>query len=231
MKILAIDTSNQVMGVGVSDGDQVLGEITTNMKKNHSVRLMPAIETMLTEVGIGAAELDAIAVAHGPGSYTGVRIGVTVAKTMAWSLGIGLAGVSSLEVLAQNGRRFEGMISPIFDARRGQVYTGLYQGCPRPEKVLGDQILQLTDWLEGLKSYDDPILFLGEDQKKHRDTITSVLGEQACFAATEEQTPRPGALALLAGRSFDDERAVHHFVPEYAQLAEAESKWLASQES
>lgn len=230
MKVLALDTSNQVMGVAVVDQDVVLGEIITNMKKNHSVRLMPAVESLLQEVYVDVKELDRIAVAYGPGSYTGVRIGVTVAKTLAWSLGIPIVGVSSLEVLAQNGRRFDGLVSPLFDARRGQVYTGLYarQG-DHFENVKTDRMILLVDWLNGLKQQPKPILFLGQDLDKHSETIKETLGNQAVFAAAGEQNPRPGELALIASRR-DPAQSVHTFVPEYLQLAEAESKWLASQE-
>lgn len=230
MKTLAIDTSNQAMGVAVCDGDLVLGEITTNMKKNHSVRLMPAVETLLREVQLEATDLDVLAVAHGPGSYTGVRIGVTVAKTLTWSLGIPIVGVSSLEVLAQNGGRFDGEISPLFDARRGQVYTGLYgKKKGHIENVQEDRITMLTDWLDTLKMDTEKILFIGQDLDKHKETIANIMGEQACFAEAGEQNPRAGELALLANRQASGQ-SVHGLVPEYLQLAEAESKWLASQE-
>lgn len=230
MKVLAIDTSNQVMGVAVTNGGVVLGEIITNMKKNHSVRLMPAIETLLREVHLKPGDLDRIAVASGPGSYTGVRIGVTAAKTLSWALGIPLVGVSSLEVLAQNGRRFHGLVSPVFDARRGQVYTGLYGSPSRGfENVSADRIALLTDWLDVLQQYREKILFLGQDLKKHRETIKAKLGDQAHFAEAGEQNPRAGALALLGGR-YTPVQSVHTFVPEYLQLAEAEAKWRAARE-
>lgn len=230
MKVLAIDTSNQVMGVAVTDGDLILGEMITNMKKNHSVRLMPSIQLLLREVNLEPKDLDRVAVAAGPGSYTGVRIGVTVAKTLAWSLDIPIVGVSSLEVLAQNGHRFDGGVSPIFDARRGQVYTGLYgikNG--RFENVEKNRIQLLADWLGELNRRAQPILFLGQDLDKHDETIKELLGDRAFFAEAGEQNPRPGELALLASRR-EPAKSVHPFVPEYLQLAEAESKWLASQE-
>jgi tRNA threonylcarbamoyladenosine biosynthesis protein TsaB len=126
MKMLAIDTSNFVMGVAVVEENKVIGEIITNLKKNHSVRVMNAVESLLKDCDIAPSELDRIVVAHGPGSYTGVRIGVTIAKTLAWTLNIPLIGVSSLEALAANGRYFDGYIAPLFDARRQQLYTGLY---------------------------------------------------------------------------------------------------------
>ncbi|HEU5139503.1 MAG TPA: tRNA (adenosine(37)-N6)-threonylcarbamoyltransferase complex dimerization subunit type 1 TsaB [Bacillales bacterium] len=229
MKILAIDTSNQVMGVAVSDGQFILGEMITNMKKNHSVRVMPAIQSLLREVRLKPEDLDCVAVAHGPGSYTGVRIGVTIAKTLAWSLGIPVVGISSLEVLAQNGRRFDGLVSPIFDARRGQVYTGLYGSeYDSFHNIKKDKIILLANWLDELKT-EESILFIGQDLEKHGQFIMEKLGSQATLAETGEQNPRPGALALLAAQR-SPAHSVHSFTPEYLQMAEAESKWLASQE-
>ena len=230
MKVLSLDTCHEVMGVAVCDEKVVLGEIVTNMKKNHSVRLLPAIQTLLKEVQIEPEKLERIVVAYGPGSYTGVRIGVTVAKTLAYTLDIPIIGVSSLEGLAQNGIRFHGRVCPLFDARRGQVYTGLYGKTEnRFENIKKDRIILLTEWLEQLKREKQPILFIGKDLDKHGETIKSLLGDQACFAEAGEQNPRPGALALL-GEVREVASSVHRFVPEYLQLAEAEAKWLASQE-
>lgn len=229
MKVLAIDTSNLVMGVAVVDGGRVLGEMITNMKKNHSVRLMPAIQSLMEEVDVKPSELERIIVANGPGSYTGVRIGVSAAKSLAWSLGIPIAGVSSLEVLAQNGRYFDGLVSPLFDARRGQVYTGLYgkkEGVF--ENIEEDRILLLTDWLEQIREHKQQVLFVGHDLEKHAEVIRDQFGEKALFAAPTERSPRPGELALL-GLRREPAESVHAFVPRYLQMAEAESKWLAAQ--
>lgn len=104
--ILGIDTATDTMSVALSNEGQIMGEITTNLKKNHSVRLLPAISELLTECGVTVRDLTKIAVAKGPGSYTGLRIGVTAAKTLAWDLGIPIVGVSSLEVLAKSGGLF-----------------------------------------------------------------------------------------------------------------------------
>lgn len=229
MKVLAIDTSNQVMGVAVSDGDTVLGEFVTNLKKNHSVRLMPAIDILLQEVHMQPSDLDRIAVAAGPGSYTGVRIGVSVAKTMAWSLNIPLVGISSLEALAMNGCRFSGYLVPLFDGRRGQVYTGLYQGHHGSLTLLEqERIMLLTDWLDICKRYTNDIMFLGQDLMMHQTMIKDTLGDQAVFAAGAELNPQPGHIAVLGSRRHPVS-SPHTFVPEYLQLAEAEAKWQDAQ--
>lgn len=228
MKALAIDTSNQIMGVAVIDGTSVLGEYITNLNKNHSVRLMPAISDLMQEVGVKPNQLDRIIVAHGPGSYTGVRIGVTIAKTLAWTLNIPIVGVSSLEVLARNGQHFNGIVSPLFDARRGQVYTGLYKmNNGKFQSIKEDQILMLKDWVGELKQQDEKVLFLGNDVPLHEAVIKEVLQDQAIIASPSLFNPRPSELAIIG---IDKEpQEVHTFVPNYIRLAEAEAKWLEAQ--
>lgn len=226
MTILSIDTSNYALGVALLEEDQVLGEYITNLKKNHSVRIMPAIETLMRDCGKVPADLTKIVVAKGPGSYTGVRIGVTIAKTLAWTLNIPLVGVSSLEILAGGtGRYFDGMVSPLFDARRGQVYTGLYQFVNGKLTVVQqDQLVMLADWVERLSDSDKAILFVGNDLPIHQAKIEEVLGSKAIFASVTEHNPRPAELALL-GKDYVGED-IHSFVPNYIRLAEAEAKWL-----
>ncbi|MEH7439771.1 tRNA (adenosine(37)-N6)-threonylcarbamoyltransferase complex dimerization subunit type 1 TsaB [Neobacillus drentensis] len=226
MTVLAIDTSNYALGVALLEENQVLGEYITNLKKNHSVRIMPAIETLMSDCERVPADLTKIVVAEGPGSYTGVRIGVTIAKTLAWTLNTPLVGVSSLEILAAGtGRYFDGMVSPLFDARRGQVYTGLYQFVDGKLTVVKqDQLVMLADWVERLSDSDKPILFVGNDLPIHRAKIEEVLGSKAIFASMTEHNPRPAELALLGKDLAGDD--LHSFVPNYIRLAEAEAKWL-----
>lgn len=226
MKILAIDTSNNVLGISLVDNEKVLGEHITNVKINHSVRVIPAIEHLMKECEIKPSELTKIVVAKGPGSYTGVRIGVTIAKTLAWTLNIPLVGVSSLEILAASvGRYFHGSISPLFDARRGQVYTGLYQyNEEKLSVIVKDQLVLSKDWAAELQKRSDNILFLGNDLPLHRAVLEETLGGKAIFAAVTEHNPRPSELAFLGRSSLGED--VHSFVPNYIRLAEAEAKWL-----
>nr|WP_295975390.1 tRNA (adenosine(37)-N6)-threonylcarbamoyltransferase complex dimerization subunit type 1 TsaB [uncultured Bacillus sp.] len=231
MKVLAIDTSNYSLGVAVTSSEEVIGEYITNLKKNHSVRVMPAIEKLLQDCEMKPADIEKIVVAKGPGSYTGVRIGVTIAKTLAWTLNIPLVGVSSLQVLAAGlGRYFDGGVSPLFDARRGQIYTGLYQyQSGQMKELVKDQIILTTDWVRQLQSFDGKVLFVGGDLPLHRNAIIKSMGEKAVFAEMTEHNPRPSELALL-GQNLPGED-VHTFVPNYIRLAEAEAKWLESQKS
>lgn len=229
MKVLAIDTSNLVMGISVLDEGKVLGEYITNLKKNHSIRVMPAIEEVLNETGIKPAELDRIVVAKGPGSYTGVRIGVTIAKTLAWTLKKDLVGISSLEVLAQSGKYFDGFTVPLFDARRTQLFTGLYgqNDAGDFQNLWEDRIILLKEWLEKLQTLDKKILFVGNDLPLHQDTIKEVLGDQAVLGQVSDHNPRPSELGRLGMMRDPDD--IHTFIPSYLQLAEAEVNWLKSQ--
>lgn len=231
MKILSIDTSNYVLGIGLLDENQVMGEYISNLKKNHSVRVMPAIQALINECSVKPAELSKIVVAKGPGSYTGVRIGVTIAKTLAWTLNIPISGVSSLEVLAASaGRHFNGYLSPLFDARRGQIYTGLYRfENGKIRSVVEDQLVMTSDWAPKLNDLHENILFTGNDLPLHQGILKENLGEKAVFAEITEHNPRPAELALL-GRDKPAEDP-HLFVPNYIRLAEAEAKWLESQKN
>jgi tRNA threonylcarbamoyladenosine biosynthesis protein TsaB len=230
MTILSIDTSNYPLGVALIEEDKVIGEYITYIKKNHSVRAMPAIEQLLKDCGIEAKDLTKVVVANGPGSYTGVRIGVTLAKTLAWSLGIPLIPVSSLATLASSGRYFTGYIVPLFDARRGQVYTGLYE-------FQGDQLICVEDdcnillkeWVTKLKDFNKDILFVGNDVALHESMIKEVLGDQAKIAPFVSHNPRPSELAFIG--SGMKETSAHEVLPNYIRMAEAEVKWLESQKN
>lgn len=226
MTILAIDTSNYTLGIALR-GDTIIAEHITYLKKNHSVRAMPAVHSLLNDCDMTPQDLSKIVVAKGPGSYTGVRIGVTLAKTLAWSLHIPIVAVSSLEALAANGRHFDGLISPIFDARRGQVYTGLYEyKNGLLEQVVADQNVMLAEWLEMLKEKDRPVLFLGHDTSIHKQLIEDVLGTKGIIGRSLSIIR---VLQNWLFRGGKEEADVHGLVPEYLRLAEAEAKWIESQ--
>jgi tRNA threonylcarbamoyladenosine biosynthesis protein TsaB len=231
MRVLAIDTSNLVLSVAVVEEGRVLAEVTTNQQKNHSVRLMDCVSRLLDETDTRPEQLAGIGVAKGPGSYTGVRIGVATAKSIAWALNLPVVGVSSLQAVAQNALGFPGLIVPLFDARRGQVYSGAYRtaGMEAVEVRLAERIILLSDWLPLLckEAAGEPILFLGEDVRLHRETIAAALGDQARFAPASHNHPRAAHIGLLALGEIEHAGSAHALVPEYLQLAEAEAKWLA----
>jgi tRNA threonylcarbamoyladenosine biosynthesis protein TsaB len=229
MKVLAIDTSNLVLGVAVASEERLLGEVATNLQKNHSIRLMPTIALLLEQLGTPVTELNGIAVAKGPGSYTGLRIGVTTAKVMAWALSLPLAGVSSLEALAANGAFFPGAICPIFDARRKRVYTGLYKNVDGEiVNVKAERVVALDVWLDELENDNEPVLFLGDDVSVYKEEIAGRLKKNAVFAAPEHSVTRAGHIARIGLKRIVNNNVedVANFAPNYLQLAEVEAKWL-----
>ncbi|MDF2535148.1 MAG: tsaB [Bacillales bacterium] len=228
MRILAIETSNKTMSVALVDENGIVGEITTNANQNHSVQLMPAIEKILHDYSWKPVDLNKIVVAKGPGSYTGVRIGVTVAKTLAWTLGIELVGISSLEAIAMKMVDFNGYIAPVFDARRGQIFTALFKSqAGTLSRVKGDKLRMADEWANELKDLDQEVLFVGVDVPIHEAEIRQILRQKAVFESDEIALPSAGKLAM-AGMYLPGED-VHHFVPNYARLAEAETNWLNAQ--
>lgn len=229
MNVLAIDTSNQLLGVALWKEGELKAEFTVNMKRNHSVGLMPAIDHIMKETDTKPKELDRIAIAKGPGSYTGVRIGLATAKTMAWTLKIPIVGVSSLELLASNILSEDCYISPFFDARRGLVYTGLYQRTSEGlNNIEEDCNILMTDWLKELQALSAPIIFLSQDLQQHRQMIEEYLGEQAFFPEPLFHYPRAGELAFIATQKEADN--THALTPNYIRMVEAEAKWLEKQQ-
>jgi len=228
MNILAIDTSNQAMGVAILKDDQIIGEMITNIAKNHSVRLMPAVEQLMKEVAITPEQLDKIVVAKGPGSYTGVRIGLSSAKSLAWALGIPIAGVSSLEVFAYQGRFFNGPICTFFNARRGLVYSGVYTWQENHLETLYQEENVLMDELLGqLAKENKPVLFLSPDISVFKDTIKEKMGSLAVIPEGPYHVANPGHLGLAGWNR--NPSPTHALTPNYLRLAEAESNWLKAQ--
>ncbi|ARD48003.1 tRNA (adenosine(37)-N6)-threonylcarbamoyltransferase complex dimerization subunit type 1 TsaB [Sporosarcina sp. P33] len=227
---LGIDTANSPLSVAIVKDDVLLIEESSMMKVNHSLRAMPAVEEACRKADITPSDIDAIAVSEGPGSYTGVRIGVTIAKTLAWTLKKPLYGVSSLKALAMNGQLYTGLICSLIDARRSNVYAGVYRAEGSDlANVLEDQHCALADLLGQLRDYNEPVLFVGEDVKIHKAMICEHLGEQAQFVSFAMNVPRASSAILLAQQTEEAE-TVHTFTPQYKRITEAEAN-LAKKES
>ncbi|MET1013665.1 MAG: tRNA (adenosine(37)-N6)-threonylcarbamoyltransferase complex dimerization subunit type 1 TsaB [Paenisporosarcina sp.] len=225
---LGIDTSNMPLSVAVVKDDTLLVEWTSSVKITHSVGAMPAVEEALKQANLKPTDLDAIAVSEGPGSYTGVRIGVTIAKTLAWTLNIPLVGVSSLETLAGNGYLFNGLICPIMDARRQNVFSAVYTNTGEPK--LGDGHYSLEDLLAKMTDMEEKIIFIGHDVAIHWDAIQLALGERAVRAPYYLDLPRASVLIAQAKmKDMPSNEATHHFVPDYKRITEAEANWRADQ--
>ena len=214
MNILAMDTSNKALSLGLLQDKELLGQVTLNIKKNHSITLMPAIDFLMNSLDMKPTDLDRIVVAQGPGSYTGLRMAVATAKTLAHTLKIELVGVSSL--LALVPEQVEGLVIPVMDARRNNVYAGFYQS---GQSVRPEAHLPLAEVLEIAGVADQPVTFVGE---------TAVFAEQieAALPGVSVQPTLPDAAAI--GRLGLDlpAQSIHDFVPNYLKRVEAEENWL-----
>ena len=214
MKLLAFDTSNQALSLAILEDEHLLAQTTLNIKKNHSITLMTAIDFLMNSLDMKPTDLDRIAVAQGPGSYTGLRIAVATAKTLAHTLKIELVGVSSL--LALVPEQVEGLVIPVMDARRNNVYAGFYQA---GQAVRPEAHLPLAEVLEIADAADQPVTFVGETAT-FAEQIKDAL-PQATIQSTLPDATTIGRLGLdLPAQS------IHDFVPNYLKRVEAEENWL-----
>ena len=214
MKIAAFDTSSKALTLAILEDETLLAQMTLNIKKNHSITLMPAIDFLMNSLDLKPTDLDRIAVAQGPGSYTGLRIAVATAKTLAHTLKIELVGVSSL--LALVPEQVEGWVIPVMDARRNNVYAGFYQS---GQSVRPEAHLPLAEVLEIAGVADQPVTFVGETAA-FAEQIESAL-PQAAIQPTLPDAAVIGRLGLdLPAQS------IHDFVPNYLKRVEAEENWL-----
>ena len=224
---LGIETANAPLSVAVVKDGAVLAEVVQNIKLTHSVGAMPAIEELLQKAGVKPAELDAIAISEGPGSYTGVRIGVTIAKTLAWTLQKPLVGVSSVQSLAANAQLSSDVVCALFDARRQHVYAGAYE---QGNAIIEDAHMSIDQLLQQLDALGRNVLFVGSDVAMYWDTIVAALGERAQKAPLAFNLPRASQVVELAMQkplpAIED---THHFVPTYKRIAEAEANWIKEQ--
>ena len=213
MKVLAFDTSSKALSLAILEDKQVLAETTINIKKNHSITLMPAIDFLMASLDWTPKDLDRIVVAEGPGSYTGLRIAVATAKTLAHTLNIELVGMSSL--LALVPRQQEGLFVPLMDARRNNVYAGFYENA---KPVMPEAHLSFAEVLEKVKDAEQ-VTFVGEV-----GPFVEQIQEQLSQANYQETLPNAANLALLA---WDKEAgSLHDLVPNYLKRVEAEENWL-----
>ena len=203
MKILVIDTSGPVCGTAVMDEEKVYSEFTAQNRNTHSTSLMPMVEAALNAAGTELKELDAVAAVTGPGSFTGVRIGVATAKGLAHGAGIPCIPVDALEALAASAGDFDGIICPIQDARAGQVYGAAF--C-HGKRLSEDAPMKLEDYLDLIGRQGELFLFIGDGTPVHREAISERLGEKAVFAPAFRCYLRPSAagwIALHAGETTD----------------------------
>ena len=219
MKIAAFDTSSKALTLAILEDETLLAQMTLNIKKNHSITLMPAIDFLMNSLDMKPKDLDRIVVAQGPGSYTGLRIAVATAKTLAHTLKIELVGVSSL--LALVPEQVEGLVIPVMDARRNNVYAGFYQ----PDQAVRPEAhLPLAEVLEIAGAANQPVTFVGETAA-FVEQIEAALPQ----AAIQPTLPDAGAIGRL-GLDLPAQ-SIHDCVPNYLKRVEAEENWLKTHQA
>jgi len=224
MIILALDTSAQAASAAVAKDGYLLGEITIRNGKTHSQKVIPMIHSLLDMLDYKPEDLDLLAVANGPGSFTGLRIGVVTIKAMAYALNKPVVEVSTLMALAYTVNEADGLVCPVMDARNRQVYTGLYKtGSGSVEVLKEDSGLAVDELVNILKGYDLPVHFVGDAVPLYRDYIKEQ-GINARFAPDEIFTHRAATVAHLAWLMQKDGKVTDafHSVPNYLRKSQAE---------
>ncbi|MGN0803185.1 MAG: tRNA (adenosine(37)-N6)-threonylcarbamoyltransferase complex dimerization subunit type 1 TsaB [Candidatus Faecivicinus sp.] len=222
MNILAIDTSGPVAGCAVMIDGRVVHSIALSHGLTHSETIMPAVEEAMEGSGIRCAEIDVFAAVAGPGSFTGVRIGVCAAKGFAHAVNKPCVPVHALEALAMNFFGFDGLVCPILDARRGQVYCALFDTKNGfPERVAEDDAVALDVLLDRLPQ-GRRIVFAGDGLAVHARTIAERLGDRALIAPANLRDLRPDAVCALAERKRDEWVSAYELRPVYLRAPQAE---------
>ena len=188
MLILAFETSAKAASVALLDDKKLLGESYQNTGLTHSQTLMVMAEDLLKQCGKTVSDVTAVAVAEGPGSFTGVRIGVAAAKGFAWGRDLPCYGVSTLEAMAESLGVWQGYVCPCMDARRSQVYNALfYVNQGKIRRIAADRAIALADLGEELKNLEDPIFLVGDGAVLCYNTLskdaTSSLSLSTCMRA------------------------------------------------
>ena len=225
MKILALDSSGLVASVAVAQNDNLIGEYTVNCKKTHSQTLLPMLDAVAKMIELDLKTVDAIAVAKGPGSFTGLRIGSATAKGLGLALDVPLIEIPTVDGLAYNLWGAKDLVCPLMDARRNQTYTGIYAFEGGEMQVLEPQcavdISKIVEKINGLRR---AVVFLGDGVPVFRDYISEHVQVPYTFAPAHVNKQRAGAVAALAFQYLQDGRtvsAVEH-QPDYLRLSQAE---------
>lgn len=225
MKILALDTSGPVCGVAVSMDGRVLYEGAAVNKFTHSASLMPMIDEAIARCGITFEQLDLLACVVGPGSFTGVRIGVSTVKGLAHGAGKPCVGVDALEALAAGVGDRLALLCPIQDARAGQVYGAAFLDGMPPVRKMEDEAVKLDIYLDhalAVAAGDQPLCFVGDGVETYHAAIEARLGARAIFAPAHLAYLRPSAVALLAQARQDEAVDYLTLMPRYLRAPQAE---------
>lgn len=225
MKILGLDSSGLVASVAIVEDDNLLGEYTVNYKKTHSQTLLPMLNEVAGMLELDLNTIDAIAIAGGPGSFTGLRIGSATAKGLGFALDKPIVNVPTVDALAYNLVGHRDMVCPIMDARRNQTYTGLYCFEQNELHVLREQCaVGVDEIVADINARGDAVVFLGDGVPVFKDYIAENLTVPYSFAPAHMNKQRAGAVAALGCHYMAEGRyeTAEAHKPDYLRLSQAE---------
>jgi len=225
MLTLAVDTSGLTASCAVVEDRKVIAEISTKHGKTHSQKILPMIKTTLSMLDKDMKEVDLFAVSIGPGSFTGLRIGVVTIKGLAYSLKRPTCGVPTLDALAYSMPDFKGIISPMLDARNNQVFTAFYRkinGCL--EKLDLDSGITIREWIKKAGTYNEDIIVLGDAVDIHLSELREILGNKIICPQQAMTYPRASATALMAEEAYHNNKitSAYELEPFYLRKSQAE---------
>ena len=232
MIILAIESAALVASAALLDGEKITARYSVDHALTHSETLMPMVDEIMRMTGTSPTDLDAVAVSGGPGSFTGLRIGAATAKALGMALDIPLIHVPTLEAMAFNLIAYNGLICPIMDARRSEVYTGLFMAVGgKLEALMGECAMPLADLLDVIKEKyisDIPVMFLGDGVPVFKEKIKEALASHAAFAPPHLSRQDAASVAVLGAAMYERGQTVSAdaFVPTYLRQSQAEREYV-----
>ena len=230
MNILMIDTSGPACGVAVMQEGRIVCELQLTSGKTHSQRVMPMVDQALTMCEMGIGDIDLFGAVVGPGSFTGVRIGVSSVKALAHAANKPCIGVDALEALAANVSGFDGVICPILDARAQQVYGAMFESGMPPVRLMEDEAEKLVLFLDRVEATGKNALFLGDGAAAFEAAIRERLGEKAHFAPAQHAGLRAASACALVYEYAKDEANLKDcmtLLPLYLRAPQAERERAA----
>lgn len=228
MYVLGIESATPVASVAVAGQKGILAERMVLNRRTHSVNLLPMLKAVLEESEIDRRELSGIAVSGGPGSFTGLRIGMSTAKALAWVWGLPVVGISTLTALAHPLTRSGALVCPVLNARKNEVYTAIYDCQAEINCLVGPVAVGPERLAEMLLAYKRPVTLLGDGVPIYGAQLRDALGSMARLAPMAASFPRGAAVAELGLSALQDGRGMDPSAlqPEYIRPSEAELNWL-----
>ncbi len=234
MKVLAVDSSGMVASVALVEDDNLVAEYTINYKKTHSQTLLPMLDEIVKMTELDLNTVDAIAVSKGPGSFTGLRIGTATVKGLALSLNKPVIGVPTVEGIAMNLYGCNALICPLMDARRNQVYTGIYRFENGNLMVIKDQIaIGIEEIIDALNVIGRDVIFLGDGVDVYKGVIEEKMKVPFSFAPAHMNKQRGAAVAVRGMEYFKQGifEDADDFEPEYLRVSQAERERLKKEQN